>query len=286
MPTSFLGLENTHIFVTGASGGLGVALVRQLVVEAGARVTAHHNSPLNQITSPLALLAKELGPNRVRTVQASATDEDQVARAIQASMMPDLDGQGGFGHVPTVLVVCHGIWPEEDVSVADMDFKRWKKTLAVNLDGTFFFLKHWLRAIRSANLPPTHPNISAVLVGSTAAKFGEAMHADYAASKAAFQPGGLLLSLKNELVKIHPRARINTVAPGWIRTPMAARAMEDPQLLGQAMATSPLRKVSEPEDVGRAIMYLASGRASGNVTGTVVDVNAGMEGRLLYPPKL
>ena len=44
---------------------------------------------------------------------------------------------------------------------------------------------------------------------------------------------------------------------------MAARAVHDPELLGQAVVTSPLRKVSEPEDVGRAIMYLASDRAAG-----------------------
>ncbi|KAI9178682.1 hypothetical protein H9P43_005344 [Blastocladiella emersonii ATCC 22665] len=282
MNTDYLGLANTHVLVTGASGGLGVALVRQLVVEAGARVTAHHNSPLKP-GAPLSALVREFaGTGRLRTVQANVTDESAVERAVRANA-------GDWGPVHS-LIVCHGIWPAEDVLVADMDLTRWKNTIAVNLDGTFLFLKHWLRGIRSAvaagTLSPATPNISAVLVGSTAGKFGEAYHADYAASKAAFQPGGLLLSVKNEAVKVHPRARINVVAPGWIRTPMAARAMEDPVLLGAAMATSPLQKVSEPEDVGHAIMYLAAGRVSGNVTGTVVDVNAGMEGRLLYLPKL
>ncbi len=60
---------------------------------------------------------------------------------------------------------------------------------------------------------------------------------------------GFVLSVKNEIVKIHPRARINTVSPGWIRTPMAERAMQDPALLYQALASSPLKKVSEPSDI-------------------------------------
>jgi len=49
--------------------------------------------------------------------------------------------------------------------------------------------------------------------------------------------GGLLLSLKNEIVKIAPRGRINCVAPGWVRTPMADRAMADSNLLYQALAS-------------------------------------------------
>jgi len=121
--------------------------------------------------------------------------------------------------------------------------------------------------------------------------------------------GGLLLSLKNEIVKVAPRGRINCVAPGWVRTPMADRAMADGNLLYQALASygrpahlppvtvlcschavawygplpcrSPLKKVSEPEDVARAILFLSSERAAGNITGHVIDCNAGMEGRLL-----
>jgi NAD(P)-dependent dehydrogenase (short-subunit alcohol dehydrogenase family) len=60
---------------------------------------------------------------------------------------------------------------------------------------------------------------------------------------------GFILSLKNEIVKIHPKGRVNTVSPGWIRTPMADRALKDKNLLYQAFATSPLKKVSEPTDI-------------------------------------
>ena len=63
-----------------------------------------------------------------------------------------------------------------------------------------------------------------------------ALCADYACTKSAMM-NGLLLSLKNEIVKIAPRGRVNCVAPGWVRTPMADRAMQDPSLLYQALAT-------------------------------------------------
>src|SRR5439155_23853959 len=60
---------------------------------------------------------------------------------------------------------------------------------------------------------------SLVLVGSTAGLFGEAGHADYAAAKSAIVHG-LLLSLKNEVVRVGSRARVNAVAPGWTESPM------------------------------------------------------------------
>ncbi|KAJ3316089.1 hypothetical protein HDV04_000298 [Boothiomyces sp. JEL0838] len=165
-----------------------------------------------------------------------------------------------------------------NVLVKDMDYKQWRNTLAINLDGTFLFIKHFLRQITMDMDAP-----SIVLIGSTAGKFGEAYHADYSCSKTAMMYG-LISSLKNEIVKIHPQARINTVSPGWIRTPMAERAMKDPSLLYQALASSPLKKVSEPNDIAQAILFLADSTKSGNITGVSLDVNAGMEGRLLNQP--
>src|SRR2546423_787458 len=88
---------------------------------------------------------------------------------------------------------------------------------------------------------------SLVLVGSTAGIFGEAGHADYAAAKSAIVHG-LLLSLKNEVVRAHPRARVNAVAPGWTESPMTRGHVSEEQVQ-RVSRTMALRKIAAPDDV-------------------------------------
>ena len=119
-----------------------------------------------------------------------------------------------------------------------------------------------------------------MLVGSTAGLFGEAGHADYAAAKAAIV-SGLLPSLKNEVVRIAPRARVNAVCPGWTESPMT-RGSLDEETLKRVTRTMALTKVAQPEDVAAQVVALASDRLSAHVTGQIVTVAGGMEGRLLH----
>ncbi len=116
---------------------------------------------------------------------------------------------------------------------------------------------------------------------STAGIFGEAGHADYAAAKSAVIQG-LLLSLKNEIVRVAPRARVNAVCPGWTYSPMTRGEVDD-EVLDRVTATMALRKIAEPEDVARQVVVLASDELSGHVTGQVIVVAGGMEGRFLHP---
>jgi 3-oxoacyl-[acyl-carrier protein] reductase len=109
---------------------------------------------------------------------------------------------------------------------------------------------------------------------------GEAGHADYAAAKAAIT-GGLLLSLKNEAVRRNPRCRVNAVAPGWTESPMT-RGHVDPEMVRRISRTMALRKVGQPEDVAAAVVTLTSPVLSGHVTGQVVTVAGGMEGRVVH----
>ena len=70
-------------------------------------------------------------------------------------------------------------------------------------------------------------------------------------------PGtGLLLTLKNEIVRLAPRGRVNLVHPGWVVTPMAAEALDDAAMVARATSTMALRKVATPEDVAAAIAQL------------------------------
>ncbi|HYY75239.1 MAG TPA: SDR family oxidoreductase, partial [Gaiellaceae bacterium] len=93
---------------------------------------------------------------------------------------------------------------------------------------------------------------------------------------------GLLASLKNEVVRVAPRGRVNAVCPGWTFSPMTRSTLDDPSVLARATRTMALRKAAQPEDVARQVVALASDEISGHVTGQVVVVAGGMEGRVLH----
>jgi len=246
------GLREKRVLVTGASGGIGSACVRAFQEE-GAEVVAHYHQGRER--------AEALGD--VRLVQGDLTSEEDAERIFDEA--GELD----------VCAAVAGVWPREDVPVWALPLDRWERTLRENLTATFLTARGFLRAVARRG----HGNL--VLTGSTAGIVGEAGHADYAAAKSAIVHG-LLLSLKNEVVRIAPRARVNAVCPGWTSSPMTREELEDPTLVERLTRTMPLRKVATPEDVARQVVVLASDEISGHVTGEVVVVAGGMEGRVLW----
>ncbi|KAJ2788100.1 hypothetical protein GGI15_000121 [Coemansia interrupta] len=265
MVSDFLNLTGVHVLVTGASGGVGIATSRAFL-EQGAKVTLHYNKT-NATLQPL--IAEY--PNTSCTVQARVDDETEITKAFEEAVAK-------LGPIQ-VLVVNHGIWPAENVAIKEMDLERWNNTLNVNLTGSFLVLREYMQQLVRYKV---RENVAVVLVGSVAGKIGQVSHADYATTKTAME-GGLMMSLKNEIVQICPHGRVNTVAPGFIRTAMSAEALSNPAFLQRALATTPLNKISEPEDVANSILFLASERASGNITGHVLDVNGGLQGRVVNP---
>jgi len=91
----------------------------------------------------------------------------------------------------------------------------------------------------------------------------------------------LLLSAKNEVARISKTARVNAVAPGWTASPMT-RGLLDDTSVERITKTMALRKVATAEDVAAQVVVLASDTLSGHVTGQVVVVAGGMEGRLVH----
>ncbi|KAJ7267084.1 NAD(P)-binding protein [Mycena rebaudengoi] len=259
-----LGLKGVHVLVTGASGGIGLAVV-QVFLEQGANVTAHYNT----ISSTLDGFVSGPLSSQFRAVQADLTKESDVER---------LFGENPFGLVQ-VAVINHGIWPTADVLVRDMSLEQWTRTIETNLTASFLVARGYLR-----QLDPNAENPCICFIGSSSGRFGEAYHADYAASKSAMMYG-LTYTLKNEIIKITPKGRVNTVAPGWVVTPLAEEALKKPAVVYAAMATTAMRKVGLPFDVATQVAFISSSKTSGHVSGEVIMVNGGMEGRLLNKPE-
>ncbi|MBA3429540.1 MAG: SDR family oxidoreductase [Actinobacteria bacterium] len=253
------GLNGQGILVTGASGGIGAACARAFAAE-GARVAVHYHRGEERARE----VAAEIGGAPV--VRGDLTDELEVQRLFEET-------RSALGRIDVCAAVA-GVWPSEDEPVWELALERWERTLRQNLTCAFLTARGFLRELERTG------HGSLVLVGSTAGLVGEAGHADYAAAKSAVT-GGLLLSLKNEIVRIAPRGRVNAVAPGWTETPMT-RGHVDPERVRRISRTMALRKVARPEDVARQVVVLASDELSGHVTGQVVTVAGGMEGRVVH----
>jgi len=254
------GLAGKGVLVTGGAGGIGSACVRAFAAE-GARVAIHYNTSRAQAEA----LAAELGG--APAIRADLTDEAAVDDLFTRA-------REELGSVDVCAAVA-GVWPRADEPVWELSLERWDDVLRANLTATFLTARGFLREVARNGAG------SLVLVGSTAGRFGEAGHADYAAAKAAIQVG-LLLSLKNEIVRIAPRGRVNAVAPGWTYSPMTRGALEQ-ELVDRLTRTMALRKVALAEDVARTVVVLASDELSGHVTGELVTVAGGMEGRTVHP---
>jgi 3-oxoacyl-[acyl-carrier protein] reductase len=247
------------VLVTGASGGIGAACARAFAAE-GARVLVHYHRGRERADA----VAEELGGMPV--AQADLTVEADVDRLFT-------EARDALGAVDVCAAVA-GVYPAEDVPVWELSLDRWEETIRANLTATFLTARAFLREVERTGKG------SLVLVGSTAGVFGEQGHADYAAAKSGIL-GGLLLSLKNEVARISTTARVNAVAPGWTVSPMTRGLLDDAQV-ERITKTMPLRKVAMPEDIAAHVVILASDALSGHVTGQVVVVAGGMEGRLVH----
>jgi 3-oxoacyl-[acyl-carrier protein] reductase len=216
------------------------------------------------------------GEERARAV----ADELGGAPFAQADLTVETDAdrlfdeaRAALGQVDVCAAVA-GVYPSEDAPVWTLSLERWESTLRANLTATFLTARAFLREVERTG------HGSLVLIGSTAGVFGEQGHADYAAAKSGVL-GGLLLSLKNEVARISTTARVNAVAPGWTTSPMTRGLLDDADV-ERITRTMPLRKVALPEDVAAHVVVLASDMLSGHVTGQVVVVAGGMEGRLVH----
>ncbi len=253
-----LALADKVAFVTGASGGIGEEIVRAFAAE-GARVVA---------CSRRGVPASE----RILPVTADVRRPDELDAAMRA-------GVEAFGRVD-VCVANAGVWPPEALPLDALPEERVREVIETDVLGAMWTARAFVAALRRSGPRQDGHGASVIFIGSTAGRFGEPGHAEYAASKADLR--GLMLSLKNEIVHADPWARVNLVDPGWTVTPMAEETLRASGQLDRVTMTMPLRRVASPADVAAAVLFFASPVMSRHVSGEALTVAGGMEGRLLW----
>lgn len=263
-----LGLAGKTVFITGAGGGIGWATA-QVFASEGANLALSAHTSIGQ-------LKRRLQAGRWKetalALEADVTDPLALEAAFERALAV-------FGRVD-VCVVNAGVWPPPAVRLDEMAVERVELTLSTNLLGALWTSRAFLRALARTGPSPEGNGACLVFIGSTAGRFGERGHADYSASKAGLY--GLVRTLKNEIVEIDPRARVNMVEPGWTATEMARPALAEPGVVESVLRTMALRQLARPEDIGRAVALLASPAAGRHITGEVLTVAGGMEGRVLW----
>ncbi len=251
------GLHGKIVLVTGGAGGIGQTICRAFYEE-GARVVVHYHSSSAEAES----LAEEIDGLPI----CADLRDDNAAQSMVQNILSELGGLD-------VCIANAGYYPNTSKPFWEIDARHWDSTLESNLGVTVntarAFLGHAV-GVGSGSI---------VLIGSTAGIFGESGHAGYATAKGAIT-SGLLMTLKNDVSQISS-VRVNAVAPGWTVTQKKVEHAAENELFDRATATMALKKLATPEDVASTVVMLASDKISGHITGQVIEVAGGMEGRLI-----
>jgi 3-oxoacyl-[acyl-carrier protein] reductase len=243
-------LHGKRALITGGSRGIGAATTR-LFAELGVDVAIGYRNRKDD-ADRMAAEAIALGV-RAFSYSFDIATREGADRLVEAATR-DLGGLD-------VFVGNAGIWPVKDVAVADMDDRRWRTTMSENIDAMFFTSRAAARAMIDGG--------RIVLVASTAGQRGEAMHADYAASK-----GAMISFVKSLCIELAPRGiTVNSVAPGWVDTEMCAEPFADG---GRARIARgiPIGRIATTRDIAGPIVFLCSALAR-HITGEIINVNGG-----------
>ena len=263
-----LRLRGKVCWITGASGGIGRAIAETFAAE-GAELALHAHSGTRGLEQWLATTSFARGALVLEADLRSAEALEKNAEAIVER----------FGRID-VLCANAGVWPPGDHPLHELPLARLRDTVEVDLLGALYTARAFLRALARTGPREDGDGASIVFTGSTAGKFGERDHLDYAVAKAGLV--GAVKTLKNEMVALDPCGRVNLVQPGWTATHMARPALEVEGTIERVVSTMPLQQLGRADDIAQMVAFLSSPRAARHVTGEVVTVAGGMEGRRLW----
>ncbi|MBI4718524.1 MAG: SDR family oxidoreductase [Planctomycetes bacterium] len=257
-------LKGQKAIVTGASSGIGKAIAIALG-HAGADVV------VNYVAGEEAALAvveeiQRCG-SRAYAHKADVSREDEVR-----DLFERMAGQLG-----AVDILVNNAGLQQDAPFDEMTLQQWNKVIAVNLTGQFLCAREAVRAFKRQGV---RKNVSCaagkiICISSVHEVIPWAGHVNYAASK-----GGVMLMMKSIAQEVAPyRIRVNSLAPGAIRTPINMAAWGTPEAYRELLKLIPYKRIGEPEEIGRAAVWLASDD-SDYVHGVTLFVDGGMT---LYP---
>lgn len=257
-------LAGQPALVTGANSGIGRAVALGLA-RAGADVV------VNYVSNPddAQAVVDEIGRmgRRGIAIKADVGKEDEVnAMFAQA-----------IAHFGTLHIVVSNAGLQRDAPYDQMTLEQWNAVINVNLTGQFLCTRAAAREFKRRGLDQ-RVSVAAgkmICMSSVHQVIPWGGHANYAASK-----GGVDLLMRSIAQELAPHSiRVNSIAPGAIRTPINTSAWNTPAAYADLMTLVPYKRIGEPDDIARAAVWLASD-ASDYVTGATLFVDGGMT---LYP---
>lgn len=257
-------LKGQKALVTGASSGIGKAVAIALG-HAGADVVINYVTGEDKAQA----VADEIMRcgSKAFIHKADVSQEDQVQDMFRAIIAE-------WG---TLDILVNNAGLQKDAPFDQMTLDQWNLVLSVNLTGQFLCARE---AVREFKRRGVRREVSCaagkiVCISSVHEVIPWAGHVNYAASK-----GGVMLMMKSIAQEVAPyRIRVNSIAPGAIRTPINMEAWDTPEAYHDLLKLIPYKRIGEPEDIGQAAAWLASDH-SDYVHGVTLFVDGGMT---LYP---
>jgi glucose 1-dehydrogenase len=257
-------LAGQTALVTGANSGIGKAVAIGLA-RAGADVI------VNYVANPedaedVAHQIESLG-RRAIAIKADVSKEDEVIAMFAQAV----------SYLGTLHIVVSNAGLQRDSAFVDMTLDRWNTVINVNLTGQFLCTREAAREFLRRGVDESLSVAAGKIIcmSSVHQVIPWAGHVNYAASK-----GGIDMLMRSIAQELAPhRIRVNSIAPGAIRTPINTQAWNTPAAYCDLMTLVPYKRIGEPDDIARAAAWLASD-ASDYVTGATLFVDGGMT---LYP---